>query len=255
MPTDFAYTVVVTSCGRFDLLRKTLESLAAHLDVPPAAVLVLEDSGDPRVAEALAGIDLPLTPVVHPERLGQMRSIDAGYRRVETPYIFHCEDDWLFTRSGFVAQSRAVLDAFPDVSMVGLRPRAELNPLVRSLPAGSHAGIGVIHFDPSLHPEYFSYSFNPGLRRLADFSRLGPFAALGHEPDVSYAFKQAGFHTANLEEPAVRHIGDGRHVSDPHQPRRPTNVFQRLQRSVEKRLKRRRRARLERAGAAPDRRR
>lgn len=250
MPSDGSYTVVITSCGRFDLLRRTVTSLAAHLDAPPERVLVLEDSGDATVADALAGVPLPFDVVLHRERLGQMRSIDVGYGRVETPYIFHCEDDWTFFRDGFVAQSIAVLAACPTVSMVGLRPRAELNPLVRSLPATTEAGVPVIHFDPALHPEYFSYSFNPGMRRLADYRRLGPFTPLGYEPDVSYAFKKAGFHTATLADPAVRHIGDGRHVLDPHQPKRPANLIERLQRSVEKRVKRIRRARLGRNEAA-----
>jgi hypothetical protein len=96
--------------------------------------------------------------------------------------------------------------------------------------------------DPSLHPEYFSYAFNPGLRRMKDYHAIGPFAPLGHEEDVSYHFKRAGFRLANLEDPAVKHIGDDRHVRDPTQRPRAKTVWSRLKRSVNKRIKRWRRA-------------
>ena len=243
MPDAFPpYTVVVTSCERFDLLRATLDSLLANLDVRPEKIVVVEDSADEGIRAALQGLDAPLEIIVNGARVGQMPSIDRAYATVTTPYVFHCEDDWAFSRSGFVAESYRVLEARPDVSMVGLRPRAELNPLVRETPKETVGGVEVFVLDPSLHPEYFSYSFNPGLRRMSDYARVGPFAPLGHEPDVSYAFKKAGFRIANLETPAVRHIGDGRHVEDPTQPPKAKTFGQKLRRSIQKRVKRLQRA-------------
>ena len=235
------FTVVVTSCGRFDLLRETLNSLLAHIDAPPAAIVVIEDSGDERVRDAVAGLSPPVEVVLNQPQLGQMRSIDKAYAYVKTPYAFHCEDDWLFIRGGFIAESFLILNNRPDVSTVGLRPREELNPLVRQAPKLVLGGVEYFIYDPSRHPEYFSYSFNPGLRRMSDIHALGPFAPLGHEADVSYAFKKAGFRLANVEQPAVTHMGDGRHVPDPTQPKRATSPWERFKRSVNKRLKRLRR--------------
>lgn len=244
---DAAYTVVLTSCGRFDLLAETIRSLLSHVDERPAAFIVVEDSGDEAVRDALAPLEaefgLAFTILVNRPQLGQMKAIDRAYTAVKTPLIFHCEDDWEFFRSGFIAESRAILAARPEVSMVGLRPRAELNPLVRELPAERLSAEGPVFFplDPSLHPEYFSYSFNPGLRRTAEALALMPFAEIGREEDVSYAFKKQGFRIANLEEPAVRHLGDGRHVDDPTSRPKPRNLIERLRRSIAKRLKRVRR--------------
>lgn len=238
------YTVVLTSCGRFDLLAETIRSLLAHVDIPPAAFIVVEDTGDAAVQDALAPIEaefgLRFTLLLNRPQLGQMKAIDRAYEAVETPLIFHCEDDWEFFRSGFIDESRAILAAMPDVSMVGLRPRQELNPLVRDLPAERLGPDGPVFFplDPTLHPEYFSYSFNPGLRRTAEALALMPFAAIGREEDVSYAFKKRGFRIANLEDPAVRHLGDGRHVNDPTSRPKPKTLLQRLRRSAGKRLKR-----------------
>ncbi|HRO02923.1 MAG TPA: hypothetical protein PLS69_04895, partial [Terricaulis sp.] len=118
-----------------------------------------------------------------------------------------------------------------------------LNYLYDAPLAWTSDGRGRFTLDPALHPEYFSYSFNPGLRRLADIRALGSLAAIGHEPDVSYAFKQRGMRMANLQEPAVRHIGDGRHVHDPTQPKKAKTPWAKLKRSFEKRVKRWKRAR------------
>lgn len=241
--TEPAYTLVVTSCGRFDLLAETLRSFFAHADVAPTALVVVEDSGDEAVHQALEGLPgVPTTVLINRPQLGQMRAIDRAYEQVTTPLVFHCEDDWRFERTGFIAESAAVLAARPDVSLIGLRPRSELNPLVRDLPGTSLDGIRFFELDPKLHPEYFSYSFNPGLRRLADYRRFAPLAAVGHEPDVSYIFKQAGFRIANLEVPAVRHIGDDRHVEDPTMPPKARGGLAKLKRSIDKRIKRLRRA-------------
>jgi hypothetical protein len=237
-----AYSVVITSCGRFDLLRATLASLLPNLDVAPDKIIVIEDSGDRAVADVLAEFDGVFEILVNEVKLGQIASIDRAYGKVVTPYIFHCEDDWEFLRKGFIAESAALLEAIDTVSMVGLRPRQELNRLVRNLPGETMGRIEFFRYDPSLHPEYFSYSFNPGLRRMSDYRKLGPFTSIGHEPDISYAFKKAGFHMAGLERPAARHIGWGRHVDDLNQPKRRKSTLGRWRNSVRKRIKRVRRS-------------
>ena len=47
------YTVAVTSCGRFDLLERTLRSLLPRLDGPFAGILIAEDSGDERIYDVV----------------------------------------------------------------------------------------------------------------------------------------------------------------------------------------------------------
>jgi hypothetical protein len=233
-----SYSVVVTSCGRFDLLDRTLRSLRDNLDIAPDAWVIIEDSGDETVREVTRRLGIDAEIIINRPQIGQMKSLDKVYAAVKTPYAFHCEDDWEFFRSGFVAESFALLEARSDYSVVCLRPREEQNKLVRDAPSLIVAGVRVFECDPSLHPEYFSYAFNPGLRRMGDYHRIGPFVPLGHEPDVSYAFKKEGFRLVNLEEAAVRHIGDERHVYDPTQPKKASNVLERLQRSIGKRWKR-----------------
>lgn len=236
------YTIVVTSCGRFDLLKATLNSLKPHLDLAPEAWIVVEDSGDEAVRAAVAECGIGAQIILNRPQLGQMRAIDRAYEHVKTPYVFHCEDDWDFYRPGFIAESFAVLEACPDVSIVLLRPREEQNKLVRDAPSETVNGVRLFFQDPALHPEYFSYAFNPGMRRMSDYHRVGPFGPIGYEPDISYAFKKQGFRLANLEDGAVRHIGDGRHVEDPTLPKKARDPWAKLKRSIGKRLKRVQRA-------------
>jgi len=99
---ELAYAVVLTSCGRFDLLRKTLQSFRQFADVPPAQFILIEDSGDARVHDAVAGCGFDIDVIVNAPRLGQTRSIDRAYARVTHDWVFHCEDDWEFLRTGFI---------------------------------------------------------------------------------------------------------------------------------------------------------
>lgn len=232
------YSVVVTSCNRFDLLKATLSSLLSHLDGPVSQVIVIEDSGNRDIFDAVSEYGKDINIIFNERQLGQISSIDKAYSKIKDEYVFHCEDDWEFFRGGFISESFKILDHFPKVSMVGLRSRQELNPLVRATPPQKMGEVSFFLMNPQLHPEHFSYSFNPGLRRMADYRQLGPFLPIGQEDDISYAFKKAGFQIANLENPAVRHIGFGRHVDDPTQPLRARKFLGRMKRSAQKRWKR-----------------
>ena len=212
------YTVVLTSCGRFDLLRRTVASFLKFADIAPEKFVIVEDSGDDGVRGALAGLSLPFDFVVNPQRLGLDKSIDAGYSRVETPFVFHCEDDWEFFRTGFVAESFALLEALPTASAVLLRGREEETRL-HNIKGEEVNGVKFFRPPANLDRLYWGYSYNPGLRRMADYRRVAPVAKIGGEAELSFIFKRLGFVTAHLETPAVYHIGWGRHVSGVKPPR------------------------------------
>ena len=89
-------TVALTSCGRFDLLETTLASFLAHFEAP--RIFVSEDSERPEQAAAFACKHPEVEMCVNSAKLGQMRSIDALYASLRTPYVLHLEDDWFFTR-------------------------------------------------------------------------------------------------------------------------------------------------------------
>ena len=208
------YAVVLTSCGRFELLRRTVESFLRFADIRPAQFIVVEDSGDDKVREALAGLDYPFEFVINRPPLGQAAAIDVGYARVKTPFVFHCQDDWQFFRTGFIAESFILLQEFPKVSVVFLRGRDERKEL-RELSSEEIDSVMFVRTYPKLHKQFFGYGYNPGLRRIADYQRIAPIAKIGNEGLVSVVFKMLGYSSAHLEIPATVHLGWGRSALTP----------------------------------------
>jgi len=235
-------TFVVTSCGRQELLAKTLDSFHAFNTYPITRYILIEDSGQPEMLEFLKRRYGHLFDDIlfNEPRLGQIRSIDRAYAQIETPYIFHCEDDYEFLRAGFIEDSLSVLKDDPKAITVWLRNLWECNRhefemrirftdtgvmYRRVLPKSSH------------NHTWYGFTFNPGLRRRADYDRIKPFTAVGHELEINYAYNALGFYGVTLEEGAVRDIGRGHHVADIGEP---------LYRRIRDYLRRRRRERRER---------
>ena len=221
--TEIEYAVVLTSCGRFDLLRRTVESFLRFADVRPRQFIVVEDSGDENgVRAALAGLDYPFEfvirppkseniPAAYPHRENrQVAAIDAGYARVKTPLVFHCEDDWLFFRTGFIYESFVILQKFPKVPTVQMRGRDRYH--LRTFVYEEHEGVLFFRCSSKIYPEIFCYGYNPGLRRMSDYRTVAPLSAIGDEFVVERVFKILGFGMAGLEIPAVVHLGDGRNT-------------------------------------------
>ena len=93
---------------------------------------------------------------VNAPKLGQMRSIDALYASVQTPYVVHLEDDWKF--SGGVDLDKVVrfLEARPDVSVVciGYRLDERFKQCARKT---TQDGIDYWVWDLDAHPKWFSF--------------------------------------------------------------------------------------------------
>lgn len=233
-----AYSVVLTSCGRFDLLERTLRSLLPRLDANLAEIVITEDSGDSAVLDVTKQFSGDFRVLISPKRRGQLACIDLAYQSLKTDWVFHCEDDWEFFGSDFIEPSRELLNRFSNLSLISLRPREELNRLIRNSARQRLNGIEFFTADPTLHPEYFGYSFNPGLRRLSDYRRFAPLTQFSGERDVSYCFKRLGYTMGYLETAAVRHIGNDRHVDDPTTTARAYHRLHRFTQSVRRRMQR-----------------
>ena len=226
----YPYTVCLTSCARFDLLERTLESLLPRLEGPCKRIIIGEDSGDCEIFNVVEHFqsDAPFIYVIlNHRRLGICRNIDRIYAEVDTDWIFHCEDDWEFSRDGFIRESFSVMqDA--GISSVNLRDISDFGLGFWSPVGDSHyvANVDVAGGIAGLH-------FNPGLRRMHDYHTIGPYGRLApnsRETDVSIAYLSAGKRMALLKQPAVSHIGEGRHIS------KSRAFADRISRTIEKRL-------------------
>jgi len=232
-------TLVLTSCGRFDLLVETLESLEAAEPTGFAHRIIIEDSADAAMAAQIRARFPDYELIFNQPNLGQMRSIDRAYGAVTTPYVFHCEDDWRFEPRPFLDQCRSVLETHPEVSVACVRKPAELHPKFQARLVSLEEGVAIM--PPDAHPEWFGYSFNPSLVRLDTWRRYGPFAAHGSEEVLSYRLKKDGFTLAFLTPGSAVHIGGEAHVEDPFRKARARGFWPKLMRSIDKRMTRLRR--------------
>lgn len=221
---DSDVTAVLTSCGRFDLLRRTLDSFFRHNTYPLRDFFLIEDSAKAGVenhipAAIRAG---PVKVRVNRPPMGQVAAVDKVYAEVTTPYIFHMEDDWLFYRPGFIEDSKKILQAEPCALLVQLRSyHHDLAYYgVRPLRLGVRRIVDGVAFHrlESGHAHSQCFSFNPGLRRRCDYP-AGGYAALagggtGAEVEVAASehYAARGYFQVVLENDAVKHIGFGRHV-------------------------------------------
>ncbi|HEY3704503.1 MAG TPA: hypothetical protein VGL22_05540, partial [Terracidiphilus sp.] len=209
---DSNITLVVTSCQRHDLLKTTLETLYRNTDIEPRELIVVEDSEAPMPGFLADPVwrDRGLRWISNGVRIGQIASIDRAYAEVKTDFIFHCEDDWSFNLPGdWMRQSKEILDRHPEIIQVSLRGHTGWHDLV------SDAQYPFFIAEPYWREGWGGISFNPGLRRLSDYRKLGSYgrhvsygtAGLGHELALSKKLLDEGRRIADLGEPIVSHMG------------------------------------------------
>ena len=224
---------MLTSCGRFDLLEQTVTSFLRHFDVDK--IIVAEDSGRADEAMAFAGAFPRVEMRVNEPKLGQLRSIDAAYETLATPFVLHLEDDWGFTASIDPERVIAFLESRPDISAVCVAHRLYDPRYAGGAHKAHHDGIDYLVWDLDAHPKWFSYSFNPSIARLDLWRECGPFARFVTEENLSQFCKARGMRIAMVTPGIADHIGDDRHAPDPFQPPRAKTLVSRLKRSVAKR--------------------
>lgn len=218
-------TLAITSCGRMDLLEKTLKSFYKFNTYPIVKTVIIDDSCGGFDAERISACILNSHEfILNAENIGQIRSIDKLYTSITTPYVFHCEDDWEFYREGFIEESLAILERHQQIITVWLRAHDDTNthPISQSESADG--------FENKLMQRKFrgawsGFTFNPGLRRLADYYLLAPYAekpiiigkknqSIASEIDLSIYYERLGFRAAITIHPGgyVKHIGWGDHI-------------------------------------------
>ena len=207
-------TGVFTSCGRFDLLKRTLLSFVKYADAPLHDIIVIDNSTLPTVESEIENIvkeiGKPISLIANQENIGQVSSIDTAYSFVETDYIFHCEDDWEFFDSGFLNLSRMLLEDVPNIVNINLRIRFDgekgsMHPISNILE--SERGIKYHQYQLDYLGAWHGFSWNPGLRRKSDYELIKPYKKYGEESGVGKKYRDMGYIAACLEKSYCKHIG------------------------------------------------
>ena len=213
-------TVVVTSCGRFDFLHRTLTSFIRYADLPIEKIIIIDNSTLPEteyeVKKIVENIKIPIELIINSENIGQVASIDKAYSFVETEYIFHCEDDWEFFDTGFLSMSKQLLEEREDIINVNLRVRFDgekgsMHPVSELMTTTT--GINYHEYLLNYLNAWHGFSWNPGLRRKKDYDLIKPYRQHGEESGVGRKYKELGFVAGCLEGFYCKHIGT--HSSTP----------------------------------------
>lgn len=238
MDNKFYVDVVLTSCGRFDLLKETINSFFMYLDenCKVESFILIDDSGKPEARDVIEGIlaafaqRTQLVVLINEVNIGQVASIDKAYAYVNQPYFFHLEDDWRFVRTGFMTRSLEVLEARTDIINLWLRAMHDTNG--HPVPPDTIfevAGRNYYELATGIKGCWYGFTWNPSLKRLSDYQLLAPFSAqrplvkkkatgryfMG-EKDVSLYYGRMGFKGAIIADEAyVVHIGEDEHVRLP----------------------------------------
>ena len=225
--------MVITTHDRTDLLERTLRSFFEYNTYPIAKTIIIEDSGIPQNFDTVQNIVRgSLHIIVNEKNIGQIASIDKAYSRVETDYIFHCEEDWEFHRSGFIEKSFDILATDPKLFTVWLRAHHDTNDHAVLLDQPYHLPDGDHYYlmEGARKKHWCGFTFNPGLRRTQDCMLFHPYNELQvrkqknglmvmGEIDLSIYYQEQGFRAAitSNSEGYVKHIGGKRHVPLPWQ--------------------------------------
>ncbi len=221
---------LLTSCGRFDLLDRTLESFFKFNNFPLEELYLTEDSADQDVYEQINkkwGDKLNI--LFNKKKKGQIKSIVDAYKLIKTPYIFHCEDDWVYKRKNFIQDSLKVLDYDSKIIQVWLESKKSASRL-DIFSYGSlkkHNGVQFREVYCKEGWEWGYFSFRPGVKRMKDYKLIGGYEKYKNELDIGVTYKKLGYYTVILEKYAVEDIGLDQTIFDPTRKwpkRRKTNA-------------------------------
>jgi hypothetical protein len=218
-------TVVLTACNRADLLEKTLDSFFEMNTHAIKRFIIIDDGMNFGCNDFVkTKYEFPIELIYNDPKLYQIKSIDRVYEMVDTEYIFHMEEDWLFLKKGFIEDSMKVLEADDNILQVWLRGVDD-----STVNHPWHDGVYEIDGLKMVLLKYMGvwngFSFNPGLKRLKDWKelpggydacyRITPAEQSGGvtlECDISVEYAKRGKIAMRFLETYITHIGWDRHI-------------------------------------------
>lgn len=219
-------TLVITSCGRPDLLERTLSSFINYNTYPISSCIIVEDSGKQGINDFVYKMNIPfLVELIYNEtNIGQVHSIDKAYSKVITPWIFHCEEDWEFYRQDFIQDSMKILQQDNKLTCVWLRRYGDSpHPIEPQIINGSYRLMSPKYHEINSDRIWNGFTFNPSLRKKSDYDIVKPYSecckpyyngVTPEEYDLQRVYRELGYRSAITlnENGYVRHIGWHRHV-------------------------------------------
>lgn len=214
--------VILTSCGRWDLLHTTLRTFFSVNTYPVNKFIINEDKGMDNYSqldfETVHNIQREFNKTLwlcSAQREGQIISLDRLMEKVTTEYYFTLEDDWKTIKDGFIERSIEVLEKYPKCNQVQLRGFGNIN----GHPA--YLDDGIWKLQKGYNKKWDGFGFNPSVRRLSDYNLLEKYSnhtkfkkdhPWESEIAIGKIYSSMGYFTAVLPEIYITHIGDNRGI-------------------------------------------
>ena len=138
-----------------------------------------------------------LTLLFNEKKKGQIKSIVETYKLVNTPLIFHCEDDWVYTRKNFIQDCLKIMDSDEKIIQVWLESKESASRL-DIFEYGPLQKVGNVGFRKVICKEGWEwgyFSFRPGIKRLSDYKLIGGYDNFKNELDIGVEYKKRGYYT------------------------------------------------------------
>lgn len=203
-------TLVLTSCGRFDLLDRTIESIGSSVISSLPNKIIIDDSGQESAKSYFDKYGDDWNIILNDKNIGQPKSVDKAYAQASTNYIFHCEDDWLFDPSFSTKVLEDCIDILEHDDR-GLQVTFRKNsphptkPEILRTPSEVEYQVSV----PGWRGEWFGFSYNPSVVRKSSYDSFGKYSGQ-REQDISKQYFHMGLLSFSLLDRFVSHIGCGR---------------------------------------------
>ena len=217
-------TLCLTIGNRPDLLKKTLQSLFENAHF--SKVIAINDFGDQQTNEVFKNMCPDGKLLSLDKKLGHHAAVDFMYKNVDTPYVFHCEDDWLFEKSIDLVKIIETLKKNTWMSGICLRSLSDFtfsSNEADKIIYETHNGLNFYRLD-KMHEQWHGFTFNPHVASIDLWRQFSPFSSYKKERHISRAIRKEELVMCYLEDGGCSHIGEDRSVS--HPPR--DNFFQKL---------------------------
>ena len=148
--------------------------------------------------------------IVPQAQLGHHAAIDALYASIQTPYVFHCEDDWFFEQTLDLDFAKEQLERHPEITTLCFRKlednvfTAEQRVKIKYHQDGDFSYYRLDGLDKQWH----GYGFNPHLIKRDTLRSIGRFSDYKKERHISRHLRAQGKFVAMLSPGVCHHIGE-----------------------------------------------
>ncbi len=194
----YVLSVVVGTLNRLDRLRACIESIVSDASIP-IKIYVTDAGSTDGTIEYLRGLESDsISVTLHQKKLGQAKAYNEIFAKIGTPYVCWLSDDNVVIDRGLEKAVR-ILNANPEIGMVGLKVKDVQGPFFREPYIGGMSETGILNV-------------NQGVLRTGILQSLGGFSEefmdYGIDPDLTARVLYSGHDVVYTKDVAILHWRD-----------------------------------------------